>query len=395
MKASGKILLVIIAAYFLHSIAIGQTIISGQDTSKRIITTAVPFLTIAPDARSGGLGESGVASSSSTAPIHWNIAGLSFTDARYGASYSHTPWLGKIINDMSLTYLTVHYKINSNHTLASSVRYFNLGDIFVGPHSSQSTAFKPREYAIDIGYSPKLSKSFALGMAVRYIRSNLTGNFSSSTIESRPGYSIAADISGYWEKDLICGSNSKLALGASITNIGTKLSYSDEDNKDFIPTNLRLGTTFRTNLASFSTLTIGFDFNKLMVPTPPVHEIDPDTGALVVDPDGNPIIAGGKNPNRSLLNGILGSFADAPDGINEELKEVSVNAGLELLYKERFALRTGYFYEHESKGNRKFMTLGTGYKGKILGIDLSYLIPQEINHPLSETFRVSVKLFIT
>lgn len=397
MKTGDKVILVIIIAWSIPSFAICQAIITGQDTSRRILVTAVPFLTIAPDARSGGVGESGAAINSNTAPIHWNMAGLAFTDQKFGATYNYTPWLGKIINGISMTYFTVHYKINTKHTLASSVRYFNLGEIFFGPHSTpQNVVFKPSEFAIDIGYSPKLSNSFALGIAVRYIRSNLTGNFSSSTIEYRPGYSFAADISGYWEKDIqISGTKTKFALGASITNIGTKMSYSNEDNKDFIPTNLRLGTAFTINLAPLYSLQIGLDFNKLMVPTPPVYEIDPDTGALVVEPNGDAVIARGKDPNRGLLSGMFGSFVDAPDGLEEELQEVVANTGFEFVYKKKLAARAGYFYEHERKGNRKFITIGAGYEGNSVGIDLSYLIPREMNHPLSETFRISIALFLS
>ena len=370
----------------------GQAIISGQDTSRRVITSAVPFLTISPDARSGAMGDVGAAISADANSVHWNGSKLAFIDTKYGFSLSYTPWLGKIINDMSLSYLSGYYKITREQTVAMSLRYFDLGDIFfTDEFGVDNGQFSPRELAVDATYSRLLAENFSLGVAIRYIHSNLTGNFSSSTIEARPGNSVAVDFSAYWEKDLLLsGANSKFALGGSITNIGAKLSYSDEDNKDFIPTNLRLGTAFTTNLDPFNTLTFALDFNKLMVPSPPVYEIDPNTGALVVDTDGNPIIARGKDPNRGLLSGMFGSFADAPDGFSEEMQEFMIGLGLEYWYNDIFAARGGYFYENKNKGNRQYFTMGVGFRYQVFGIDFAYMVPTEQNHPLAETLRFTL-----
>jgi hypothetical protein len=338
------------------------------------------------------MGDIGAAISGDANSTHWNASKLAFIDNKYGFSLSYTPWLGKIINDMSLSYLSGYYKITREQAVAASLRYFDLGDIFfTDEFGVDNGQFSPRELAIDATYSRLLAENFSLGVAIRYIHSNLTGNFSSSTIEARPGNSVAVDISSYWEKDvLLSGANSKFALGASITNIGAKLSYSDEDNKDFIPTNLRLGTAFTTSLDPFNTLTIGLDFNKLMVPTPPVYEIDANTGALVVGTDGNPIIARGKDPNRGLLSGMFGSFADAPDGFSEELQEFMIGLGIEYWYNDIFAARGGYFNEHANKGNRKYFTMGVGFRYQVFGIDFAYLVPTQQNHPLAETLRFTL-----
>ena len=386
------LLSVFVLATTMRSFGQGQAIISGQDTSRRVITSAVPFLTISPDARAGAMGEVGSATSADANTVHWNGSKLAFIENKYGFALSYTPWLGKIINDMSVSYLSGYYKITREQTVAASLRYFDLGDIFfTDEFGVDNGQFSPREIAIDATYSRLLAENFSLGVAIRYIHSNLTGNFSSSTIEARPGNSVAVDFSGYWEKDvLLSGANSKFALGGSITNIGAKLSYSDEDNKDFIPTNLRLGTAFTTNLDPFNTLTFGLDFNKLMVPTPPVYEIDPTTGGLALDANKQPIIARGKDPNRGLLSGMFGSFTDAPDGFSEELQEFMIGLGLEYWYNDIFAARGGYFHEHQNKGNRKYFTMGVGFRYQVFGIDFAYLVPTEQNHPLAETLRFTL-----
>ena len=368
-----------------------QAIISGQDTTRRVITTAVPFLTIAPDARGSGMGDVGAATDPDVNSTHWNASKLAFVENKFGFSLSYTPWLGKIINDMSVSYLTGYYKITREQAVAMSLKYFDLGDIFfTDEFGVDNGTFSPREIALDATYARLLSDNFSLGVAIRYVHSNLTGNFSSSTIDAKPGNSIAADISAYWTKDILfSGANSSIAFGGSISNIGAKLSYSSEDNKDFIPTNLRLGTAFKTNLDPFNTLAIAVDFNKLMVPTPPVYQINPD-GSVATDANGNYIIARGKDPDRGLLSGMFGSFGDAPDGFSEEISEIMIGIGLEYWYRELFAARTGYFYEHVNKGNRQYFTLGVGFRYQVFGIDFAYLVPTEQNHPLGETLRFTL-----
>jgi hypothetical protein len=348
---------------------------SGQDSTRRVITTAVPFLTITPDARAGGMGDAGVATSPDANSVHWNPAKLVFIEKNVGFSLSYTPWLGKIINDMSITYLSGYYKFTKEQAVAVSMKYFDLGEIFFTDELGNSTGdFNPREVAFDATYSRMLSQKLSVGITGRYIHSNLTGNFTSSNAstgaDAKPGNSVAADIAVYYNNDLtILGSNSNLALGAVISNIGSKLTYSDQNNKDFIPTNLRLGTAVTTDLDPYNKITFALDFNKLLVPSPQFDNSEKD---------------------KSLLNGIFGSFSDAEDGTSEELKEVTLSAGAEYWYNKTFAARLGYFMESQEKGNRKYLTFGLGFRYQVFGIDFAYLIPKEQEHPLAETLRFTL-----
>jgi len=366
-----------------------QVNFAGQDTSRRVITTAVPFLMIAPDARSGAMGDVGVATSPDANTTYWNVAKLPFIKNDYGFSLSYTPWLSKIVNDMSLTYLSGYYKINKEQTVGLSMNYFDLGDItFTDDNGNEIQNFNPREFAIAGSYARLLAENMSIGVSLRYIYSNLTGNvFSGGTNDTQPGVSIAADIGWYWKKDI--GQNSDLSLGATITNIGNKITYSNDNQKEFIPTNLRLGSAYKLGLDPHNTLTFALDFNKLMVPTPPVYATDED-GAYIRDQDDNLIIARGKDPDRPLLSGMFGSFSDAPDGASEEFQEVMISSGLEYWYKDLFAVRGGYFWESYNKGNRKYFTTGVGLRYNTFGIDFAYLIPTEQEHPLKETLRFSI-----
>lgn len=369
----------------------GTAIIAGQDTTNRVITTAVPFLTIAPDARAGGMADAGAATSADAASGHWNPAKFSFLENDYGFSLSYTPWLGNIINDMSISYLSGYYKINRERAVAMSMRYFDLGEItFTDIIGTTTGNFNPREFAIDGTYSQMLTETMSLGVSLRYIHSNLTGNAWNQTNDAQAGNSVAADIAWYFNKDLmLSGNNSNISVGVAITNIGAKMTYSDDNNKEFIPTNLRVGSTFTLGLDPYNKLSFIFDLNKLMVPTPPVYLVD-ENGSIVYDDNGNPIIARGKDPNRSLISGILGSFSDAPDGFSEEMQEFSISGGMEYWYKDLFTARTGYFWEHENKGNRKFFTMGLGFRYKVFGVDFAYLVPSQRNHPLAETLRFTL-----
>jgi hypothetical protein len=369
----------------------GTAIIAGQDTTRRVITTAVPFLTIAPDARAGAMGDAGVASSPDAASAHWNPAKFAFIENDYGFSLSYTPWLGKIINDMSISYLGGYYKINRERAVAVSLRYFDLGNItFTNIFGTTTGQFNPREFSIDGTYSQLLTEYLSIGVSLRYIHSNLTGNAFNQNTDAQPGTSVAADIGIFFNKNiLLSGKNSNISAGLSITNIGQKMTYSDDENKEFIPTNLRLGSAFTTSLDPYNRLTIMLDLNKLMVPTPPIYAVD-ENGSIIYDDEGNPVIKRGKDPNRSLLSGMFGSFADAPDGFSEELQEIMISTGLEYWYRDLFSARAGYFYENQNKGNRKYFTMGLGFRYRIFGVDFAYLVPQESNHPLAETLRFTV-----
>ncbi len=371
-----------------------STGIAGQDTTRRVITTAVPFLTISPDARSGALGDAGVALSPDANSSYWNIAKLAFIKNDVGFSLSYTPWLSKIINDMSLSYLSGYYKINREQTVGLTLNYFNLGDIqFTDWQGVEQQNFRPREFSLAGSYSRMLTENMSVGVTLKYIYSNLSGNFTSGTgsEDSQPGVSIAGDLGWYWNKDIsLFRKNGNLALGATITNIGSKITYTSEEEKEFIPTNLRFGTAIKTEFDPYNSLTFLLDFNKLLVPSPPIYELNED-GTIATDPvTEKPIIAKGKDPNRSYISGLFGSFTDAPDGFSEEISEVMISTGLEYWYKELFAARVGYFNESKNKGNRKYFTMGIGMRYNVFGIDFAYLVPQENEHPLAETLRFSI-----
>jgi len=383
-----KIVLIACALVVSFNSLLAQVNVAGQDTSRRVITTAVPFLLIATDARAGGMGDAGVATSVDANATHWNVAKLAFIQNDIGFSLSYTPWLAKIINDMSLSYLSGYYKINREQSVGLSLSYFDLGDIqFTDERGEYLQNFNPREFSIAGSYSRLLSDDMSLGVTLKFIKSNLTGNVFSSTNDAQPGVSIAADIGWYWNKDLSQKSN--LALGASISDIGNKITYSNDEQKEFIPTNLRFGGAYTYGLDPYNSLTIALDFSKLMVPTPPVYVVD-DNGRVIYDQNGKPQIARGKDPDRPLLSGMFGSFTDAPDGFSEEMKEVMISTGLEYWYKDLFAVRGGYFWESFEKGDRKYFTMGVGLRYNVFGIDFAYLVPQRKEHPLAETLRFTL-----
>lgn len=337
----------------------------GQDNA---ISTAVPFLAISPDARHAALGDAGVATSPDANGAYWNAAKLAFIDKAYGGSISYTPWLGKIVNDMSISYLSGFYKIDREQTVAIGMKYFDLGEInFRDDNNGDLGNFNPREVAIDVTYSRMLTENFSVGIAGRYIHSNLTGAF--TTPDAQSGNSVAADIGLFYTKMLESAKNSTLSFGANISNIGAKISYTGGENKDFLPTNLRLGSAFTTELDPYNSITFVLDFNKLLVPTP----------------------TGSGTPDKSLLSGMFGSFSDAPGGAKEEFQEIMTSAGIEYWYNKTFAGRLGYFNEAKNKGNRKYMTLGVGFRKKKLGIDVAYIVPtNKREHPLAETLRFTL-----
>ena len=369
-------------------VVFGQTQTSGQE-GRRVITTAVPFVSFAPDSRATGMGDAGVATSPDANSVHWNNGKLAFIDHNYGASLSYSPWLGKIVDDMSLTYLSGYYKIDRIQTVGMSMRYFDLGkihltDVVGGDLGTEN----PREVAFDATYSRKLTEKIGLGVSARYIWSNLIG---SGTSAAKAATSFAVDLGFYYTNPIVIGGkDSEISFGTAITNIGQKTTYGTESDADFIPINLRVGTALKVGLDAFNSLTFALDLNKLMVPTPPVYEYEADGETPVLDNNGDPVILKGKDPDRNLLGGMFGSFSDAPDGGSEELQEIMIATGVEYWYKELFAARLGYFYEHENKGGRKYLTLGLGLRYQKFGIDFSYLVPGDNNHPLAETIRFSL-----
>jgi hypothetical protein len=354
--------------------------LSGKDAlNERVntITTAVPFLMVTPDSRAGGMGDMGVATSPDANSQHWNPAKYSFIDQDFGVSISYTPWLRALVDDIELLYLSGYRKFRGGNAIAASLRYFSLGNItFTDNVGSTLRDFKPNEFAFDVSYSLLFTDDFSGAVALRYIHSNLTGGISSGSSNSTAGNAVAGDISLFYTKDIkLGGKPSNMSYGLQVSNIGNKISYTDDSESNFLPTNMRIGGTLTHNFDEYNSLMVGVDFNKLLVPTPP---------ATV----GDTIIAG-KDPNVSVTTGMWQSFGDAPGGSKEEFREITMSIGAEYWYNKRFALRAGYFHEHEVKGNRKFFTMGLGLKLNAFQLDFAYLLAKQ-NNPLENTLRFSL-----
>ncbi len=384
--------------------------ISG-DVQLNTITTAVPFLMISPDSRSGGLGDVGVSTSPDANSIHWNPAKLAFIDGDGGASFTYSPWLSSLVGDISLSYLSGYYRINERSMIGSSLRYFSLGDItFTDVNGQIIGNFRPNEFAFDVAYAMKLSRQFSFGMALRYITSNLTSGITVDGSDTKPGRSVAADISGYYVNDEleIGGYDAIFSAGINISNIGAKMAYTNNDQSDFIPTNLRIGPSLTLDFDDYNSMTFTVEANKLLVPTPPLYLTD-SSGTVVRESNGNPVVVSGRDPNVGVVSGMLGSFADAPgvvesfdaDGSNavikdgsifrEELSEINYSVGIEYWYDKQFAVRMGYFYENPNKGNRRYFTAGVGLKLTVFALDVSYLAGNVQQNPLANTWRFSLK----
>lgn len=399
IKNIEKIVLGVLAFMSVSSLTaqINYNQISGQELNSRVntITTAVPFLMISPDSRAGGMGDAGVASSADANSIHWNPSKLAFGDKKLAIGLSYTPWLRALVPDINLAYLSGYYTTKKDGTFGASLRYFSLGDItFTDINGNTIGQFRPNEFAMDIAYARKLSKIFSIGGAVRYINSNLTGGTFVDGSATRPGRSVAADISATFRKDKIkMGDKEGVAsAGINISNIGAKMSYSDrngKNNANFIPINMRLGASLGLNIDDYNTIAFVADANKLLVPTPPVYEVDAN-GSAVPDGNGGYKILYGKDPQRGVAEGMFGSFSDAPGGGKEELREINYSLGMEYWYNKLFAIRGGYFYEHPTKGNRQYITLGAGVKYNVFGLDFAYLIPTKQRNPLENTLRFSL-----
>jgi len=356
------------------------------------ITTAVPFLMIAPDARAGSMGDAGVASTPDANSLHWNPAKYAFIQKDMGFSMSYSPWLRKLVNDINLAYISGYKKVGKDQAIAFSLLYFSLGDItFTDIIGNTIGNFRPSEYAIDLAYSRKLSNKFSGGIAMRYIHSNLTGGqFLTGGEKTHAGNSVAADVSGFYQNDIALGKQkAKLGVGVNISNIGAKISYTESTQRDFIPINLRLGPSLTFDLDQYNTLSFLLDFNKLLVPTPPVYKLD-DNGNKILDPNTGEWELIGKKSDVGIVTGMLQSFSDAPGGFKEEMHEITYSTGVEWWYDKQFAIRAGYFNENKYKGNRKFFTVGVGLKYNVFGLDFAYLIPTEQHNPLENTLRFTL-----
>ena len=386
------------------SLLFSSTRLSGQIESGDLgggelntIKTAVPFLTIAPDSRSGAMGDVGVATSADVNSQHWNVGKYAFLEQKGGFAISYTPWLRNLIPDINLAYLSGYYRIDDQQVISSSLRYFSLGNIvFTDITGNVTGQYNPNEFAFDAGYSRLFTDYFSGGLAFRYIRSDLTaGQNSADGQETKAGTSFAADLGFYYQRDVRVGSSDgEWAAGISLTNMGTPISYTADAKKTPIPTNFKIGGRFTYDIDDYNSITGSLDLNKLLVPTSPVFNdsIFQETGELVVE-------RGMADPG-SVVKGMVQSWYDAPgvqrsDGsysvAAEEFNEIAYSFGLEYWYRDQFAIRTGYFNEHSTKGNRKYFTVGIGLQLNVFGLDFSYLIPTNgQNSPLANTLRFTL-----
>jgi len=360
------------------------------------ITTAVPFLGISPDARSGGMGDMGVATRPDQASMHWNLAKAPFQERATSIGISYSPWLRALIPDVNLAYLSFNQKIKDFGAVSASLRYFSLGNVtFTDVNGGVIGNYNPNEFALDAGYSMKLTEKFSMGVAFRFIYSNLTLGQSVGGQATKPGLAGAGDITLYYEnKDWKIG---KMPIvfrwGTAFTNLGSKIRYTANSRADFIPMNLRFGPSLELALdkdnPTLHTFMIAAEVNKLLVPTNPSFERD-SSGFVIVDAQGNPVIQYGQSPNKGVIGGIFTSFADAPGGAREEFHEYNFSVGMEYWYNRIFAVRAGYFNEARQKGNRKYVTLGLGLRYSVFGFDFSYLVPVVSRNPLENTLRFTL-----
>ena len=344
------------------------------------VNTSVTSQTIAPDARSAGMGDVGVATDPDVVSQYWNPAKYPFTISRAGVALNYTPWLRQLVNDMDLAYLAGYYRIGDYSAVSASLRYFSLGEVFLGT-SDDAMTINPYEMSFDVAYSLMLSEKFSIGAAVRWIYSDLTYDYTSDT---SPGSAFAADLACSYQNYINIGQREcQLGLGLNISNIGSKISFGGDNNSEFIPTNLRLGASLMIPIDEYNRFTIAADANKLLVPTYPKQEDGESTEDYQerVQKDYYDV---------SSISGIFKSFGDAPGGFKEELQEVQWSVGGEYVYHDKFALRAGYHHESANKGNRKYFTVGAGFKMSVFSLDAGYVIATAKSNPLDQTLRFSL-----
>ncbi|HDS06621.1 MAG TPA: type IX secretion system outer membrane channel protein PorV [Bacteroides sp.] len=376
----------------------GNTL-AGQITGSGItgnapspIQTSVSFLLIAPDATSTGMGDAGAATAPGINSQHWNPGKYAFIERAGGIALSYTPWLTNLIPDIHHVYLAGYYRAGEKNTISSSFRYFSRGTLIDGSVPS-GEAYHPIELSVDAGYTRQFTGHFSGGVVLRYIYSDLSGGQPAPYgEETKPGTSVAGDIGLYYQDEIKIGGKDALwAAGLNLSNIGTPVAYTENTEKTPIPTNLRIGGRFLYHIHDNHSISLQVDANKLLVPTPPIYAMDSATG--------DKYLVAGKESPESLLFGMFQSFYDAPgvlkeDGtrsvFTEEIHEISLGIGAEYSYGDRFAVRTGYFHEHDSKGVRRYITVGLGARFSFLGLDLSYLLPTDENSPLKNTFRITL-----
>ena len=366
-----------IALLLMSFLAFATTIkADGEKDKFNPVSTAVNSLKIGPDARAGGLGDIGAATDPDVNSQAWNPAKYPFCISRAGIAVNYTPWLRKIVNDIDLAYVAGYMRLGDYTAISSSLRYFSLGEVDAGENMS----IKPYEMAFDIGVSRMLSENFSAAIALRYIRSDLSGNYSDDT---KPGNAFAADVAMYYNKYVVMGSREcQLGLGLNISNIGSKMKFGDE-NTYFIPTNLSLGVNYLIPINEYNKIAFGLDLNKLLVPTMP-RQKDDESGEDYQQRLQKDYF------DMSPITGIFKSFGDAPGGFSEELKEIQWSFGVEYTYNDKFILRAGYHDEDKDKGNRKYFTVGAGFRMNVFSIDAGYVLSTAASNPLDQTLRVSL-----
>lgn len=353
------------------------------------IYTGVTSLSIAPDARAGALGDVGVATEADANSQYWNPAKYPFNIARAGVSMSYTPWLRQLVSDIDLINLAGFYRIGDYSAVSASLTYFSLGEVLV----ENEMTIKPYEMAIDIAYSRMLSETFSAAIALRYIHSDLQYNYAE---DMSPGSAFAADIAMYYNNYIMLGNREcMLGLGLNVSNIGTKISYDDGATNEFIPTNLRLGASLLIPIDEYNTISFSADLNKLLVPTRPTYsqfleENGYEQGDNSYYSEYQTWLESTGYNDISPISGIFKSFSDAPGGFSEELKEIYGGVGVEYCYNQQFSVRGGYHYENEFKGNRKYFTVGAGFRMSVFSLDAAYLISTAQTNPLDQTLRFSL-----
>ncbi len=379
MKTSSlqKLLFVLVAS---SSAILAQ----AQTSDLNVVTSAVPFLRISPDARAGGMGDVGIATTPDANSGYWNLAKTPFNKAKSGVSFTYTPWLKDLgLNDVYLASGTGYYKISDDEALSATLRYFSLGNIqFTDFAGNTLASFRPNELSLDFGYSRKLKENLSLGVALRYIRSSLAnGDPNNSGVVYKPGSAFAGDISLYHDGTTKEGSG--FNYGIVLSNLGSKIGYTnDANNKDYIPANLGIGVAYTSVFDETNKLTFALDANRLLVPTPPLATGNTSTDSASL----------ASYRNKSVISSYFSSFGDA-GGFGNELKKFQVSLGAEYVYNDQFAVRAGYFYENVSQGNRKYFTFGAGLKYNVIGINFSYLVPSGqgiTRNPLSNTLRFGI-----
>ena len=399
-----------ISSTFVFTQPTGGSGVTDDQLQLNTITTALPFMSITPDSRAGGMGDAGTALSPSSSSVYWNTSILSFSEQTSEISLSYTPWLRQLTNDIHLSYLSGFYKINETHTIGGALRYFSLGEItFTDASGNVIRDDKPSEFELTGAYAFRLSKRFSVGINGKFAYSNLTGGLTVGGVNTKAGVVGAADLSfSYYNDDAKIGSLDGIyTFATTINNVGNKVAYSELSERDFIPMNLKIGNSFLANFDAYNKVTFSLDLQRLLVPTPPLYDVI----------DGEYTMLAGMNPNIGVINGMIQSFYDAPGAVatddngdyiqdsdgnyevvkgtrfKEELSEINIAFGMEWWYNDVFAVRTGVFYESPNKGNRQFLNIGASLKYNMFAIDFSYLASLNGRQsPLANTLRFTVRL---